>query len=318
MVKTSATINNWVKKALTEETPRSKSLIFTIFGDSIAPYVSGIWLSELIELLRPFQVNERLVRTSSFRLTEEGWLEGRREGRKSRYSLTASGKHRVEHAYRRIYNPPPEVWDGNWTIVILSKPGNSVVERTELKRELEWEGFGLLSLGIFVHPCPEAATLSEILKRLNLTQSVVVLKARDLGTVDSRSVTTLVDECWNLVEVAARYTEFFRRFQSAPRLLTGDVDAQTAFVVQTLIIHSFRRLVLHDPRLPAALLPDDWSGHAAYNLCRDIYQLTAGRVQQYLSQHLEGVDSLAPVATAEFYSRFGGLDSVEPPSRGRE
>lgn len=301
-----ATIGDWIKRTLKDEPPRSKSLIITIFGDSIAPYASGIWLGELIELLRPFHVNERLVRTSGFRLAEEGWLESKREGRRSRYSLTRSGLQRVVHAYHRIYDPPLRNWGGNWTVVILSKAG-AVAERVELRRELEWEGFGMLAVGIFVHPCADMVALSEVLHRLNLNQSVMVLQARDLKTVASGPATRLASECWNLEQVSAHYMAFLKRFQPALPLLRGAVDPQTAFVVQTLLIHSFRRVVLHDPRLPAALLPQQWPGHAAYDLCREMYLLTYKLASRHLAHHLEPFPRGVLTSSRKFRNRLGGL-----------
>lgn len=80
-----AGIEAWIRRTLDEDPPRSKSLIATIFGDAIAPHGPSIWLGDMIELLAPFGVNERLVRTSAFRLTEEGWLQTLREGRRSRF-----------------------------------------------------------------------------------------------------------------------------------------------------------------------------------------------------------------------------------------
>ena len=44
--------------------------------------------------------------------------------------------------------------------------------------------------------------------------------------------------------------------------------------MRTLLIHEYRRVLLRDPRLPAALLPLDWPGAAAFALCRDFYRLT--------------------------------------------
>jgi phenylacetic acid degradation operon negative regulatory protein len=300
-------IADWIKRALKDEPPRSKSLIVTIFGDSIVPQASGIWLSELIELLKPFSVNERLVRTSAFRLAEEGWLESQREGRRSRYSLTPSGKQRVEHAYHRIYDPPPQHWKGMWTIVILSKTGNQVANRAELRRELEWEGFGILAPGIAVHPCADPATLNEVLERLHLTGSVMVLQARDLDTVPSLSASALGAECWNLDELASLYKRFLTRFRTALPLLGQGTNSQTSFIVQTLLIHSFRRVVLHDPRLPAALLPEAWPGHVAYDLCREIYLRTFEQANHYLAENLDEGSGGPLTPTKEFYNRLGGL-----------
>ncbi len=302
------TIGGWITRALKQEPPRSKSLIITIFGDSIAPCLSGVWLSELIALLEPFSVNERLVRTSGFRLAEEGWLESKREGRRSRYSLTSAGLHRVEHAYHRIYDPPPKQWDGNWTLAILNKAGNPVTGRLELRRELGWEGFGLLAPGVFLHPSADLEALNEVLHRLHLARSVVVLQAQDSESVSCCPVGRLVADCWNLDLVAGHYRKFLQRFQPALPMLSGDFDPQTAFVVQTLLIHSFRRVVLHDPRLPAALLPSGWPGHTAYDLCREIYLLTYRQAQTYLLAQLHEAVKPYLSPNAEFCRRFGGLD----------
>ncbi len=98
-------IDDWVQRYLEEEEPRSKSLMISVFGDSIAPYADGIWLGDVIELMEPLGINERLVRTSAFRLIDEGWLSARREGRRSYYTLTATGTRRFETAYHHIYTP---------------------------------------------------------------------------------------------------------------------------------------------------------------------------------------------------------------------
>ena len=275
MAKQMGGIGGWIERILAEEPPRSRSLIITIFGDLIAPQTSGVWLGELIALLAPFHVNERLVRTSSFRLIEEGWLESQREGRRSRYSLTPSGLQRVQHAYHRIYDHPPAQWDGYWTMAILNSAGSAAFGRVELRRELGWEGFGSLAPGIFLHPCADLDALREVLNRLRLSDSVTVVRAQELAAFSSSPLSRLTSECWSLDAVAGQYRSFLARFLPALPMLRRNKNPQVAYVVQTLMIHSFRRVVLHDPRLPAPLLPLNWPGHSAYNLCRDIYRLTS-------------------------------------------
>jgi len=306
-----APLDDWIKRTLKEDPPRSKSLIVTIFGDSLAPRISGIWLGELIAILEPFQINERLTRTSAFRLTEEGWLVSQRNGRRSRYSLTPSGLHRVQHAYRRIYDPYPTQWDGNWTLVLSSKATNPPAVRIQLRRELSWEGFGLLDPGIYLHPTADLSALHEVLHRLKLTRDIAVVQARDLATVSRCPAARLAAACWDLKLVANHYRRFLKRFQPALAALCTPVnrkiDPQTAFTVQTLLIHAFRRVVLHDPRLPAALLPDGWPGHAAYHLCRELYLLTHGPAQCYLDNHLGETPRQASHPDHVYRRRFGGL-----------
>jgi len=55
-----------------EQTPiRASSLIITLYGDAIEPHGGTVWLGSLIGLLEPMGINERLIRTSIFRLTRK-------------------------------------------------------------------------------------------------------------------------------------------------------------------------------------------------------------------------------------------------------
>lgn len=306
-------MQNWIRRFLQQEPPRSKSLIVTIFGDSIAPRARGLWLSQLIAMLRPFHVDERLARTSTFRLAEEGWLASERAGRRSRYSLTESGLHRIETAHRRIYDPPPPRWSGLWTIVILSRAGNRVAERAELRRELEWEGFGMLAPGIAVHPCADREALAAVLERLGLAGSAIVLEAHEVSEFSAFESRALIAECWNLEGLAQMYSAFTARFEPLLRLLDeprdSKIDGQTAFVLETLLVHSWRRVVLHDPRFPADLLAENWPGLAAYDLCRRLYLRFFQQASEFVARHLDEDDSCFHDHDLgrDFFARFGGL-----------
>ncbi|MGQ0698896.1 MAG: phenylacetic acid degradation operon negative regulatory protein PaaX [Panacagrimonas sp.] len=305
-----STIAEWIKRYLKEEDTRSKSLIVSVFGDSIAPRSAGIWLGDLISLLAPFGVSERLVRTSSFRLIEEDWLEARRDGRESYYSLTASGTRRFELAYGRIYTPPQEQWDGSWTMVILPRNGETTPDRMELRRELEWEGFASPTPGVMLHPAANHPVLKQILADLGLTDRAVVLQAHSLPEFSSEPISTLIERSWDLSDVRDRYEKFVARFQPLQaKLEQTSITPQQAFVVQTLLIHSFRRVTLHDPRLPISMLPAEWPGLSAYKLCRQIYQLTYRLAQSHLESVSEAEEtSQSPSKLSmRVQQRFGGL-----------
>ena len=64
------------------------SLIISVFGDAVLPRGSRIWLGSLIRLLEPLELNERLGRTSVFRLAKEEWLRTEPSGRRADYLLT--------------------------------------------------------------------------------------------------------------------------------------------------------------------------------------------------------------------------------------
>ena len=302
-------VAEWVARYLEEEAPRSKSLVVTVIGDSIAPHGGSIWLANLIALMAPFNFNDRLVRTMVFRLAEEGVLESRREGRRALYGLTASGRKRFERAHRRIYMPPAQSWSGIWTLVLTPRAGNNEVDRVELRRELAWLGFATIGQGILAHPDTDVAALREVLESLGLLDKVYVLQAHDLNYFGARPAQEIVGQCWNLDEVAEIYRQFVLRFkpmleffrqQSRPNPLQ-------AFQVRTLLIHAYRRAILNDPQFPAEILPPDWPGHAAYELCRELYNLCCRAAEQHLVVALDmAVDRPEP-AEPNYYLRFGGL-----------
>src|SRR6516164_6268182 len=111
-------VRRWIRRELAAASPRASSLIITIWGDAIAPHGGAVMLAGLIELLAPFGVNERLVRTSVFRLAREDWLAAKPVGRESLYRLTRDGARRFELAYRRIYEARVVRWAESWETVI--------------------------------------------------------------------------------------------------------------------------------------------------------------------------------------------------------
>src|SRR5580658_10491996 len=107
-----------VKRFRRQRPLRGGSLLVTIFGDSIMPRGGAIALGSLIRVAAPFGLNERLVRTATARLAQEGWLEGRRVGNLSEYRLSAGGRERFAEATARIYGGPATQWSGRWRVVV--------------------------------------------------------------------------------------------------------------------------------------------------------------------------------------------------------
>ena len=268
-----------------------------------------MWLGDLVHVLEQFGLNERLVRTCINRLSAEGWFVARRQGRRSIYSLSPQGLRRFQHAYKRVYAQPERQWDGSWTIVFLPRKESLASIRDELRRELEWEGFGIIAPNVFGHPSPSLLALRETLQGLNLEGKVFVMSARSLDVLSGRPLNELIAQSWNLLSLARGYREFTTRF--APLLDSGNevtrLSPAESFVVRTLLIHWFRRVTLCDPQFPGELLPADWLGHRAYDLCRLIYQSIYRTAEDYLRQTVESSGRSLPEASPWFYQRFGGL-----------
>jgi phenylacetic acid degradation operon negative regulatory protein len=301
-------VARWIARELTSAPPRASSLTITVWGDAIAPHGGAVMLPGLIRLLKPFGVNERLTRTSVFRLARERWLAAKRIGRRSLYRLTSSGAKRFEHAYRRIYAAPAESWDDSWELVVADGlPGR---RREVLRNELRWEGFGVISAGVYARPAQAGNSVPFAIAAHR--GGIITVRATDDASLQGSSLTSAVPRAWDLAAIAGDYRKFLRRFggviERFRRASLSDLDPEQCFIVRTLLIHEYRRVLLRDPRLPVALLPLDWPGAAAYTLCRDFYQLTHRCAERHLAAVLEGPNGALPPANAAFYERFGGLD----------
>ncbi len=71
-------LDRFLARLLEQDPPRAKSLCVSLLGDALGPHGGAIWLGDLIELLAPVGINERLLRTSVFRLVAQDWLRSER------------------------------------------------------------------------------------------------------------------------------------------------------------------------------------------------------------------------------------------------
>jgi phenylacetic acid degradation operon negative regulatory protein len=295
---------------------RSGSLLMTLLGDAIAPRGGRVTLGSLIRLAQPLGLPERLVRTSVARLAQDGWLAARRSGRTSEYALTSGGRRRFAAATRRIYGARPHSWNRRWTLIMLA-PQAQAQRRERLREELHWLGFGQFAPDVFGHPSFGSAEVRARLEEAGVHRRVTILAAKSEEAHDDRQ---LVRAGWDLAQLARAYGRFVAAFAPlAAALRDGAVPApEVAFVARTLLIHEYRRVHLRDPALPDVLLPDDWVGTAAYNLCRELYRALFGAAEQHLNLQARSLDGALPRASREARDRFArsGGARLRSDSRG--
>ncbi|MCU1722703.1 MULTISPECIES: phenylacetic acid degradation operon negative regulatory protein PaaX [unclassified Pseudomonas] len=291
-----------------QQTPvRASSLIITLYGDAIEPRGGTVWLGSLIQLLEPMGINERLIRTSIFRLTKENWLTAEKVGRRSYYSLTGTGRRRFEKAFKRVYAANPPAWDGSWCLAVLTQLPQD--KRKEVREELEWQGFGAISPGVLGCPRCERADVSATLADLGAQEDTILFETTAQDVLASKALRMQVRESWKIDELAAHYSEFIQLFRPLWQSLKEQdtLDPKACFLARVLLIHEYRKLLLRDPQLPDELLPGDWEGRAARQLCRNIYRLIHAAAEQWLEAAMETADGPLPEAGEGFYKRFGGL-----------
>src|SRR6185369_4871374 len=145
------------------------------------------------------------------------------------------------------------------------------------------------------------------LAQLETRADVILLSAESEGDEADRA---LIAAGWDLAELARSYRRFVEAFTPVRESLAGRSapPLETAFVIRTLLIHEYRKIHLRDPLLPHSLLPADWIGAQAYELCRSLYRTVFGAADQYVSAAAETLAGKLERPARSTYRRFGGLD----------
>ena len=292
------------------------SLIISVFGDAVRPRGGRIWLGSLITLLEPFQINERLVRTAIFRLAKEGWLRTETLGRRADYLLTPAGQSRFEEASRHIYAAHTPLWDRRWRL-ILTVGNLTTKQRNNLRSALFWQGFGAIGNDCFVHPSTDLTTAFDALMAdgmSDLLKHLMPMLAADVGFSLSASDADMVRRAWDLEQLGAAYEEFTQSYHPMIDLLrqgaSSNMSDQQAFLLRTLLIHDYRRLLLRDPELPDALLPPNWPGQQARALCQELYRRLLPPSERHLDAVMRLADSSTPPVLPMLHERFQGKDPL--------
>ena len=288
---------------------KAKSLLVTVWGDCVAPHGGTIWLGSLISLVDSLGLSERVVRTAVFRLQKEGLLSSQQIGRRSFYSLTKSGENRFAEATHRIYAEGGVPWNGEWLLLFAIRHELKDKDRRKLEMELGWLGFGDLGSGIYAHPTMTAQNVEPLLRDLNLAGKITTLTATRINQSAFGTPEILIQKGWNLKDIEKDYARFIHNFSKLTKLGTqaAKLDEKKCFIIRSLLVHDYRRVLLRDPMLPAELLPDGWNGNQARSLFQEIYGKVWEGAEEHLMSVLESTSGRLPPASEEFSARFGGL-----------
>ncbi len=242
-----------IERILAESPLKAASFIVTIYGDVVEPRGGIAWIGNLIETCACVGISETLVRTAVSRLVAAGQLLGEREGRRSYYRLSSSAGSEFSAAARVLFGAADE---SGWQFVHVM--GEAVEEAMQtLKRA----GHARLSSRLAVGP------------DRTLPVAIPGLKFRADVPVDREALQSFAAEYWDLATHAGAYELFLEQFRSLsdPSEASG-LSPSTALIIRLLLVHRFRSVHLHDPRLPWAALPDNWPGIAARKLFSGLYR----------------------------------------------
>jgi len=311
----SCPINNFIANRCSVGNFSCKSYIVTVFGDVLSQHDDWLWLGSLIEALKPLGYSERLIRTSVFRLVQDDWLQVKKVGRKSFYAFTTSAKLHYEKAARRIYAGTQDNWHGNWLLVLPSFVSEQAMPA--FRRQLHWLGFSSLSSGVFAHPCIDQTSLEETLKELKLTDSVVVFSCKTIDDSSANVLKVLVQKQWHISELADQYQQLLTSYQALQDKIiakaknqgkyqepSSTITEQQCFLLRTLLIHEYRRVLLKDHELPKQMLPEQWQGFSVHQLVNNLYSDLAQPSLNYIRQQLQNSSGGLPKEQETYWQRF--------------
>lgn len=247
---------------------RARSMLFTLYGDSIQRYGGEIAARSLAAIMGEFGFSPQAVRGALVRMVRQGWLQRRRLGRRSFYALTARGRLRVEHGTRRIYALNERPWDGLWRLFTYAVPESRRATRDRLRRELAWLGMGTLAPSTWITPYDLREHLDAFVEAHDLRAYVAEFAGRHTGPSSDQA---LVARCWDLAAITAWHEGFVEatRRRAAGRM---PLTPPEAFVEKIRLVHEYRKALYIDPWLPGELLPADWRGQASARVFFEYYQ----------------------------------------------
>lgn len=261
-----------------------QSMILTLLGDYVRHAGGCIWIGSLVQILGCLGISSQGVRSAVSRMKQDDLLQTQTIHGKSFYSLTPKSSKMLDEGAARIFDFPVkrDPWDGCWHIVTYTIPEVSRDARDELRHELEWMGFGMLTLALWISPYDHRNEIEALADSLNVRSCIEMFTARHDGFADPKSI---VARCWNLKEINARYKSFIEKYQplyDQDRLARGNSNSPSDhFVRRFTLIHEFRRFPFFDPNLPIDLLPSDWHGAEATDLFHRYHDLLAEQATAY-------------------------------------
>lgn len=256
------------------------SLVITVFGDAVEPRGGSISTARLMPLMARLGVESGAVRTALSRLAGDGWLGRMREGRTSRYGLTARGRAEFAPATRAVYAAPLAPGERAW---VMATSGPSQAMAPERARPLapgQWlwpEGPGreVPQGWLAVRGMPEG-----------LTTEAAALAVPEAEREARRA---LAREARALASVAP------------------DLDPLAAMGARTLLVHRWRRLVLRYPGLPPGPISEMLDLPDCRALVARAYAALLPGSERWLDAPVTGGDAPMPAPAPGFARRFGGL-----------
>jgi phenylacetic acid degradation operon negative regulatory protein len=298
-------VDDLVSSLRTHGMPSVRNILVTVFGDALRPYGSSVSVQSLTRLLEPLDVTERLVRTSLTRLADDNLVQARRLGSRSYYGVHESAEPLFDQAEERIYHRPERKWDRFWTVAIVDGAVGTSAQRSEVRRQLAVIGLGPVTPNVMASPVVEPAEVAALVRAVGSSVGVLVTRSENVSDVGHMSDVELARRVMSLDDLAEHYREIIAWFAPLDDDGDGDLSPAESFIARTLLIATYRRIVLADPLLSASLLPNPWRGNEAFELAARVYAKLESDSERWLVEVCE--TPTGPLAKPRLRRIFGAL-----------
>lgn len=270
-------------------TIRAAAFIVTLYGDVVVPRGGILWIGNVIDICAEVGISESLVRTSVSRLVASGHLVGERHGRRSFYRLSPSALEEFDRASGVIYSGTPAQHDTEWTFVHIGREDMRALGTETLQKA----GFGQISAELSAAPGDARGRIDAILGTGPKRPDALVFRARLEAGAPAAALRGFAALNWPLDAQATAYRQFLDLFSPLAKALAGRharLPDRDCLIARLLLVHEFRRVVLKDPGLPPAALPEDWPGASARHLFAGLYDALTGGADKWIGAHFVDVD----------------------------
>lgn len=245
---------------------RPKWVALMLLGFLVHERPLALSTGTFLETLARLGVSGHAARSTLTRMVESGLLERHRNSRETYYALTAQGSRALRHGNAHAWRRENPEWNGMWTVLTYSIEGERRALRLRLRSRLAWGGFGMLRSGVWV--APGQVDVTSVLDGLDVLDDVRVFHSTPTAPTET---TDLIEEAYDLGEIADRYVRYIARWSGDPA--AGFPDELCAFLV---LRSEWQQLIQADPRLPVDHLPEDWPAADAERLFRGHYERMEG------------------------------------------
>ncbi|HWO97008.1 MAG TPA: PaaX family transcriptional regulator C-terminal domain-containing protein [Bacillus sp. (in: firmicutes)] len=268
---------------------KPRSLMFTLYGEYIQHYGEEVWIGSLIRMMSHFGISESSIRGATLRMVQQDFLKVRKIGNKSYYSLTSKGKRSMLDGVSRVYSIRNFKWDGYWRILTYSVPEEKRELRNQIRKELGWTGFGMISNSTWASPNPLEKQVMELIREYHLEDYIILFTSSSIVSHDNQSI---IEKGWNLPEIAKEYDVFIEDYRKKfedlkERAWNNTLTDEECFIERTTLVHEYRKFLFLDPDFPTDLLPADWSGSKARELFFNVHQLLSVPAIRYFETLFE-------------------------------